>query len=394
MLFTLSHIQEEVVQYASERGLTYMRPLWKSWFYSEYSLIMFHYLDHPNAVRMAANYSGQLEHDAYKSGGQDYVDIVALSARQVIGATVFSGTPENPLIFLKEISSNGNTQTVDVIFPAFPFYLYTNPRWLAYLLEPLLEHQLSGQYPNKYSMHDLGAHFPNLTGHFDGNDEYMPVEECGDMLILGLALVNSLRYSTAEKAQSIWSSLGAKSEISTSSDSTPFPIVISEQGEGELFGLDDQWGGGAKGEVQAEKWLQRSYPIWKQWTEYLIDESLEPGNQRACSSQPFSRSVSLTRTTVCTDDFAGWLPLQSNLALKGIIGIKAMSELARITGGRGEVEHYKVHTPSLSLGTPIPTSLLLPQPCDHQPQRPDRLTREKEHLRRLCRRLARPRHVA
>src|ERR1044072_6955039 len=131
-------------------------------------------MDFNNAQKLAQNYSDQLAVDAYQSGSDSYVDIVALSARQTMGATSFSGTPENPLLFLKEISSNGNSQTVDVIFPAFPFFLYTQPKWLAYLLEPLLEHQLSGQYPNKYSMHDLGTPFPNLTGHADGRDEYMP----------------------------------------------------------------------------------------------------------------------------------------------------------------------------------------------------------------------------
>jgi hypothetical protein len=30
-------------------------------------------------------------------------DIVELSARQVMGATVFSGTPENPILFLKSV---------------------------------------------------------------------------------------------------------------------------------------------------------------------------------------------------------------------------------------------------------------------------------------------------
>lgn len=144
-------------------------------------LIRFHYRDFATSNTLASNYSDQLRIDAHESGSTNYVDIVALSARQTMGATSFSGTSENPLLFLKEISSNGNCQTVDVIFPSFPFFLYTQPRWLAYLLEPLLEHQLSGQYPNKYSMHDLGAHFPNLTGHADGKDEYMPVEECGDM---------------------------------------------------------------------------------------------------------------------------------------------------------------------------------------------------------------------
>lgn len=148
-LFTLNHIQDPVTQFASARGLTYMRPLWKSYFHSDSALLTYHYMDYPAAFSLASNYSSQLALDAYASGSDSYVDIVALAARQVMGATSFSGTPENPLLFLKEISSNGNSQTVDVIFPAWPFFLYTQPRWLAYLLEPLLEHMGSGQYPNK-----------------------------------------------------------------------------------------------------------------------------------------------------------------------------------------------------------------------------------------------------
>lgn len=278
VMFTIAHIQDPVTQFASARGLTMMRPLWKSWFLTEENVLKYHYLDFHNANALARNYSVQLAKDAYKSGSDSYVDIVALSARQVLGATSFSGTPENPILFLKEISSNGNTQTVDVIFPAFPFFLYTNPRWLAYLLEPLLEHQLSGQYPNQYSMHDLGLHFPNFTGHADGRDEYMPVEECGDMLIMGLALVNSLKYDQGFSAQSIWSTLGDDSEVAEDSESI-WPLTNVGVYDGMSY-MDDSWGGGARGIKQAEKWLKRSYRIWKQWTSYLVEFSLEPHNQR------------------------------------------------------------------------------------------------------------------
>lgn len=58
---------------------------------------------------------------------------------------------------------------------------------LGLLLEPLFQHQEAGLYPNNYSMHDLGSSFPNATGHADGNDEYMPVEECGNMIFMALA---------------------------------------------------------------------------------------------------------------------------------------------------------------------------------------------------------------
>ncbi|KAL1653985.1 hypothetical protein SLS61_003387 [Didymella pomorum] len=320
VLFTITHIQDPVTQYASARGLTFMKPLWKSWFPEDDKVIKFHYGDFANANSLASNYSEQLRIDAYQSGSTNYVDIVALSARQAMGATSFSGTPESPLLFLKEISSNGNSQTVDVIFPAFPFFLYTNPRWLAYLLEPLLEHQLSGQYPNKYSMHDLGAHFPNLTGHADGRDEYMPVEECGDMLIMGLALINSMSYSSDADAQSIWSTVGDDTD-KTDSDEKPFALTSISEHNG-ISHIDPTWGGAIKGTKEAKKWLEGSYDLWKQWTGYLVEDALEPHNQ------------------LCTDDFAGWLPLQTNLALKGIIGIKAFSEIAALMDRTGDAKHY------------------------------------------------------
>lgn len=321
ILFTIAHVQDPVVKYASARGLTYMRPLWKSWFDSDQALTTFHYLDYEHAVKLAQNYSDQLAVDAYASGSDSYVDIVALSARQTMGATSFSGTKENPILFLKEISSNGNSQTIDVIFPAFPFFLYTNPRWLAYMLEPLLEHMLSGQYPNKYAMHDLGTHFPNMTGYPEGNDEYMPVEECGDMLIMGLALANSLTYNSGNDSQSMWSALGSD-HLPHPDEESPFALSVLENRD-TIYGLDDRWGGSTQGLKQAQKWLGKSYRLWKQWTAYLVEFSLEPHNQ------------------LSTDDFAGWLALQTNLALKGIIGIKAMSELAVIMNEPEDARYYR-----------------------------------------------------
>lgn len=312
--FTFALVQDPVVQFASARGLTFMKPLWQSYFSGADELIAYHYSDFETASSLAKNYSDSLARDAYESGSSEYQDIAALSARQVLGATQFSGTPDDPILFLKEISSNGNFQTVDVIFPAFPFFLYTNPRWLAYLLEPLLEHQLSGQYPNDYSMHDLGAHFPNATGHPDGNDEYMPVEECGNMLIMGLALANALRYDTEP----------AFVKATAGIETKPLPLAKTSWGAVDGYGIDIHKGMKiSTGPKAAEKWLSRSYKLWKQWTGYLVRESLIPHNQ------------------LCTDDFAGWLANQTNLALKGIVGIKAMSEIADIVGEKEDASFYK-----------------------------------------------------
>ncbi|KAK8001389.1 hypothetical protein PG991_013611 [Apiospora marii] len=302
MLLTFSLIQDPVVQYASARGLTQMQ-----------DMIHYHYHDFKAASSLAHDYSETLAKDAFASGSADYRDIAALSARQVFGATQWAGTPDNPILFLKEISSNGNFQTVDVIFPAFPFFLYTNPRWLAYLLEPLLEHQLSGQYPNDYSMHDLGTHFPNATGHSDGNDEYMPVEECGNMLIMGLALANAMK----DGSQPAFAQDASTTAVALRAGPKKFTSSVDE------YGMDRTWEAmGTTGVEAAQKWVSHSYSLWKKWTGYLVRESLIPANQ------------------LCTDDFAGWLANQTNLALKGIVGIKAMAELSELVGSSSEAHEY------------------------------------------------------
>lgn len=316
--FTIALVQDPVVQFAATRGLTLMRPLWASYLPDALEMVQFHYADFRTAFFLSANYSQQLQLDALKLGPLGYDDVVHLSARQVLGATQFSGTPDSPLLFLKEISSNGNFQTVDVIFPSFPFFLYTNPRWLAFLLEPLIEHQLSGQYPNNYSMHDLGSHFPNATGHSDGQDEYMPVEECGDMLIMGLAVVNAIKHDS----QARWPKPALDDSFIVPRDrQTP----VSKSGAIGLImdgqGLDINHSQSADSVSRA--WVKRAYTLWKRWTGYLVRESLIPRNQ------------------LCTDDFAGRLANQTNLALKGIIAIRAMSEISELADEQSDAREYK-----------------------------------------------------
>jgi hypothetical protein len=70
--------------------------------------------------------------------------------------------------------------------------------------------------------------------------------------------------------------------------------------------------------------LQKYQNILDQWTQFLINDSLVPANQ------------------ISTDDFAGSLANQTNLAIKGIIGIKAMSEVASTLGDSEKSSNYSV----------------------------------------------------
>ena len=152
----------------------------------EQDVVSFVYHDYGHASSSSDTIDHKVESDSTKYGGSDYPTITMLAARQVFGALQFVGTGDNMLVFLKEISSDGDTNTVDVLFPTFPALLYFNHDLIKYTLLPLLIYQESGNYPNTYAVHDLGP-YPQALGYPAGNDEMMPLEECGNMLIMMLA---------------------------------------------------------------------------------------------------------------------------------------------------------------------------------------------------------------
>jgi len=145
------------------------------------------------------------------------------------------------------------------------------------------------------------------------------VEECGNILIMGLALANSIANGGNTSVSSTFQPMSGVPTPKSSSDSIA-PLSVGQQ-DGLSY-IDNTWVGQAQSLKQAKKWVTRSYSLWKQWTSYLVEFSLEPHNQ------------------LSTDDFAGWLALQTNLALKGIIGIKAMAGLAELTENHEDVKVY------------------------------------------------------
>lgn len=341
--YTIGAIHTPIIRYLHVGGITSLLPWWSKCYGDDmYALIAFHWNDFAAVTQLGADFEATLKNDvaayyqenpamiysnttpsvppfysngseAYSTGvdqyGQEYIfdpntaygfldpnnftgiaipdvseaeayySIVALSARQIMGAYVYAIPPSStcgnealdgaddstPLMFQKEISSDGNVNTVDVLYPATPFFLWANPDMIKWTLEALYQNQEGGFYPNGYSMHDLGSNFPNATGHVEGNDEYMPVEESGNMILMSYAY-----YKFSGDAA----------------------------------------------------WLKSHYTILKQWALYLTEFSLIPSGQ------------------LSTDDFAGTLVNQTNLAIKGIVGLQAMSAIARISGETADAANF------------------------------------------------------
>ncbi|KAG9017718.1 hypothetical protein FRB95_007102 [Tulasnella sp. JGI-2019a] len=273
VVYTVGRVRDPAIEYIIAGGALQAR---SNYFWSAYTTVdaaIAAFLpDYANALTRANTFDAKVQADA-SAISADYASIVALSIRQALGATEITISKTSTgawntadiMMFLKEISSDGNVSTVDVIFPAWPVFLYVNPTFGKYLLTPLFAYQATGQYPNKWAVHDMGASYPKALGHNDGADEPMPLEESGNMLIMTL--------SYAQKT-------GDNSLLTTYS------------------------------------------ALLDQWTQFLVAEALIPASQ------------------ISTDDFAGSLANQTNLAIKGIIGIQAMSNIWTTLGNPTKSANY------------------------------------------------------
>ena len=252
-VFTINLAQSNAVQFDGDDGVQALPSYWTESYSDDLSALTFFSGDYEYISDLCTDLDTKVASDS-TAISNDYLTLTSLALRQAFGGIAVVGTSSKPYVFLKEISSNGDMQTVDVIFPAIPIFIYTNPTLLKLLLDPIFEYVAAGHFTQgTYALHDLGF-YPNATA---AGNETQPVEECGNMLIM------TLSYA---------------------------------QRSGDT------------------NYLGQHYDVLKQWTEYLVEDSLIPSNQ------------------ISTDDFAGSLANQTNLALKGMIGIRAFAMIANMTG--------------------------------------------------------------
>ena len=157
------------------------------------------------------SFDRELMADLTKVGGEHYAYLCALAYRQSIAARALVADNEGrPMLFEKENFSNGDTATVDVIYPASPMLLFFNPKLLEAEVLPVLAYSaLPHRWHFPFAPHDLGQ-FPLANGQMYGGGEkteedQMPVEESGNMLVLVDALAQ--KEGSAALAEKYWPQL-------------------------------------------------------------------------------------------------------------------------------------------------------------------------------------------
>ena len=180
--------------------------------------------EHDNILKECADFDAKLKEDCAKVG-EGYYTLACAALRQSVGAHKLVQTSKGELLFLsKENNSNGCIGTVDVSYPSIPVFLLYNPELVNAMMRGIYDFAKMPVWNYDFAPHDLGT-YPWCAGQVYGTayreDKYccgmfstwvsprtnqmlyirpaesnvydkncqMPVEECGNMLVMTAAAI-------------------------------------------------------------------------------------------------------------------------------------------------------------------------------------------------------------
>ncbi len=182
-----------MVGYDDEQSVTYMNqpllPYWRKNGMDMSKLLPIARREHDELETRSAAFDTEIMADLTRVGGAKYAQIAALAYRQSLAANKIALDDNgSPLMFSKENFSNGCVATVDILYPAAPQLLLLSPTLAKASMVVVLNYANSPRWKFPFAPHDLGT-YPRADGQVYGGgerteDNQMPVEETGNMLIL------------------------------------------------------------------------------------------------------------------------------------------------------------------------------------------------------------------
>ncbi|KAI0309520.1 hypothetical protein OF83DRAFT_1071921 [Amylostereum chailletii] len=298
VVWAVGFARDPAVMYTDVSGTQQQRHLYYQSNYSDISTLIGDFLDDfPAALQRADALDAKLLNAAAALiPGSEYSDLLSISTRQVYASTELtiatkadgSFDTSDVMMFMRDTGAGNSeyirpfvvsyalmltgvfrrTNAVEILYAAFPTFMYIDPPLGGALLEPLLRLQNTSDFVLPYAAMDLTSAYPNVT--VSASPHNQGVEQSGNMIIMAYA------YSRAS-------------------------------GDGSLIG--------------------RYYTLLKKWSDYLVNNTLTLPNQISSDN------------TVTTN--------QTNLAIKGIIAIQAMSSISSTLGRTVEANAYSASTLTL-----------------------------------------------
>ncbi|KAI0280295.1 hypothetical protein BGY98DRAFT_1076449 [Russula aff. rugulosa BPL654] len=263
-VFAFGFIQDPAVQSIDPKGQTQNRvPFFRTKYLSITDVIDDFIGDYTAASLRSLLLDDKVFNDTTRYPHDHYPTLLSLVTRLVFASTVLTvgETPEgvvnstDAMMFMKNIggaSATNRVNPVEVMYAAFPMFLYFDSSLGGLLLEPLLRYQAWPNVNPQYTARDAGTSYPN-TSIPETHDQ--GIEQTANMLLM--------IYAHARMS----------------------------------------------GDVTL---IQNHISRMKNWTEFLVGSTLYTAQQETANLLSISN--------------------QTNLAIKGIIAIKAMSVMIEVAG--------------------------------------------------------------
>lgn len=236
--------------------------------------------------------------------GEDYLLILYASFRQSIAMHKLVKDRDGNVLFLsREANSNSCIATVDVSYPSVPLFLLYDTEYVKGMMRPIFRFARTDVWTFGFAPHDGGV-YPNCDGQHYGLSKTVTEEHCNYLTAPSVQFVTrpaTYYYPASFDAYDLYWQMPVEECANM--------IVMTAaccRVDGDTAFFDEN------GDLLAK------------WARYLEENGEMPSNQ------------------ICTDDFAGHLDKNVNLAVKAAVALGCYADLCGKTGRDKEALHYSL----------------------------------------------------